>query len=347
MKKRSSWVFGVCLLVSTSAWAEQDFYGIQMLNEDWARELALGQGPLADHEDLRDGPALSHAVRGEAFLKPLGQDRLDFSVTVYNDSGRAIASEYDLRDFFLYTSDGKKYPLLDTDEDSPLSIEPGSKAVFTPSLGNLRLKNSEVQMIQCSFDLGDTRVFLFPWSMKDKVSKLVSPPAPVTPPKEKVGLGPKKKTPKRNFWDWPPAKKTSPGANEKEPVKPTAVEKAAAPSARAPQPAGSQARLDSAIRNFVYVPADGKNEPALPSSPSVPSRGEARVIDFNKEYNFITLNLGQNDGLQNNMVVSVVREGRLVAKARVKQVREAVAAAALLPETVRSDVRAGDQIAFA
>lgn len=338
------------LLLTSAAYAEQDFYGIQMKNEDWARNLMLGKGPQADPDDLLSGPILSHAVHGEAFLKPVGNGRLDFGVTVFNGSDLPIPADYDLRDFFFYTKDGKKYPLLDTDEDSALSIEPHSKAVFAPSLGNLRVKNSDVEMIQCSFDLGDTRLFLFPWSQKDRVSKLVSPPAPsapAKPAKKKADPGPKKKTPKRNFWDWIAPHQRSRQLKKKEPVKPTAVEKSAASPARVPQPVPSQEKLDSAIKNFVYVPAGGAASAVAPSSAPAPARDEARVLDFNKDYNFITLNLGKNDGLQDNMLVSIVREGKLVAKAKVKQARAAVAAAAVLPDTVRGEIRAGDKIAFA
>jgi hypothetical protein len=83
-------------------------------------------------------------------------------------------------------------------------------------------------------------------------------------------------------------------------------------------------------------------KPAYPDT-----RSEAYVIGYNKAYNFITLNMGSKDGLKKNVTVAVVRDGKLVAKARIKQLRESVAAATVLPGTLRSDIQAGDQITIA
>ncbi len=356
------------LLVSGTAWAEQDFYGIQFADEDWARALvfnaAYPEAPPAE------GPVLSHALHAEASLKEVEDRHIAFHLTVFNDSSLQIPTDVRYRDFFVYTRDGKKYPLIDTEEDLPPFIDPNSKVSFEPSFGNLQVRNNEVEMIVCSFDVGRTKLVLFPWSKKETVSKLVSPKLPAVPMKSGKGAlresakkgpapeqGPKKKTPKRNFWDWD-SKKTKTPDLKRAPVMPTAVEKgraAAAPAPSAPSSASPDTRqkLDQAIQNFVYTPSTGGAAPPKTASYSAPAtagaapvRSEAHVLDVNKSYNFVTLNLGEQDGLRENMTVSIVREGKLVAKARVKQVRASVSAATVIPESVRSDVRTGDAVAF-
>ena len=346
MKNRVLWLSALFILISASAWAEQDFYGIQIKSEEWAKALVLNSGN-PDPNDLLDGPVLSHAVHAEASLKEVAERHINFRLTVFNDSEQPIAVEYHLRDFLVYTRDGKKYSLIDTEEDLPTMIDPRSKASFAPSFGNLSLNNSDVQMIVCSFDLGRTKVILFPWSMKDKVSKLVSPEPPPAPVKEEKRSAPEKgprvKTPKRNFWDWfSPGNKNrvTPEELKRAPVMPTAVE---APVS------DTQKKLDQAIEGFKYAPAGNVATKSAPPAalPGVAIRSEARVLEFNRPYNFVTLNLGERDGLQNGMTLSIIREGKLVAKAKVKQVRPAVSAAALLPGTIRSEVRAGDAVSFA
>ena len=345
---RSRWL-GLSLLfilISAAAWAEQDFYGIQMKSEDWARALVLKEGS-PNLAQLAEGPILNHAIHAEASLKEVDGRHINFRVTVFNDTELPVAVEYNFRDFLVYTRDGKKYSLVDTEEELPSFVEPRSKMSFAPSFGNLPLRNSEVEMVVCSFDFGSTKIILFPWSKKEVVSKLVSPPPPPAPVKlEKVKAppppapeeGPRKKTPKRNFWDWlalDNGKNKTPDDLRRAPVMPTAVEHS---SKNTPAiPAAPASKLDQAIQNFVYTPAGG----------GAPARNEARVLEFNKSYNFITLNLGEQDGLKNGTTLSIIRNGKLVAKAKVKQVRPAVSAATIFPKSVRSEVRVGDTVAFA
>ncbi len=361
--RRSVYIAMFFVLVTGAAHAEQDFYGIQMKNEEWARALVLKRGN-PDTADLLQGPILNHAIRAEASLKEVAERHIDFRVTVFNNTESPMAVDYNFRDFLVYTRDGKKYSLVDTEENIPSFIEPRSKVSFAPSFGNLALGNGDVEMLVCSFDLGATKIILFPWSKKETVSKLVSPPPPPAPVKQvnvkiekKVEKkkpakkekppapalvpsppapeqGPRKKTPKRNFWDWlalDNGKRKTPEDLKRAPVMPTAVERSA-------PTVPIDSKLDGAIKNFVYTPAEGV--------PATSPRSEARVIDFNRSYNFVTLNLGEQDGLKNGATLSIVRSGKLIAKAQVKQVRAAVSAATLLPGTVRSEVRAGDAVVF-
>src|SRR3989338_5863507 len=121
--KATMWALSLALLFPVSAYAEQDFYGIHMKNEVWARNLVLKQGE-ADPQELWQGPVLNHAVRGEASLKEITEKHLDFKVTVFNDSDVPVQADPNLRDFIVYTRDGRKFPLIDEDEDSPTLIDP-------------------------------------------------------------------------------------------------------------------------------------------------------------------------------------------------------------------------------
>lgn len=351
MRMRGVGVSLVLLGVCASAWAEQDFYGIRMRNEAWARYMVLQEKSAIYVDDLLEGPILDHVVHAEGSAKPLEEGRLEFRITVFNDAGADLAAGYEDRDFFIVTKSGKKYSLVDTQEDI-VSVPARSKATFTPSSGNLVLKNSDIEMIGVSFELGSTYVFLFPWSRKEAVTKLISPPPPAEPI-EDGKRGPEfkreKSKSKQDFWSWLSSHKKNkdvkPIGKQPPPV-PAPSPMGAAPAGRAPEPAGSESRekLDRAIQNFKYVPSDGDDE--TPSALGPPVRSNAEVISYDSQYQFLTLNLGQRDGLQPNMTLSVLRDGQLVAKAKVRQVRAAVAAASVLPETARGEVRAGDRIAF-
>ena len=328
------------LLCASTALAEQDFYGIKMRNDLWARNLVLNAGPKADDKDLFQGPILDPTVFAEALVRPSG-DHTEFMLNVVNNSPQAIPTEYDARDYFLYLKNGKKIPLIDPEAQANLvSVEPKKSMQFTPSLGNLKVRSDEIRMIECSFDLGRTRLFLFPASYKKAINALKNPPLPLVPAKGA-------KAAPRNFWEWMG-------------MKPKASK---VPSAD-PGGAGTRDRIDKAIHDFKYVPTPAPLAPApassaiarkeknidrelvVPSTPPEAVRTEARVIEYNKTYNYITLNLGARDGLYPDMLLNILRNGRLVAQARVRQLRDDVSAAAILPEFRTSDVRPGDLVAF-
>ena len=382
MKISAFYVFPAIFLLSTAGYAEQDFYGIQMKNEFWAQNLVLGTGPAADPRDLSQGPVLNHRVHAEASLTSAANERLDFRVNVINGSDSEISSDYRYRDFFIYTKDGRRYSLIDENDDSRLNtIAPGSSKIFSPSLGNLRLQNEEVRMVHCSFDLGRTEIFLFPWSKKEQINQLKSPaPSPevlATPPpmfsrpagKTKPSQG---EAPRKNFMQWLgfQSPREKPAARPKlvaavrplNLIKPLTPAKPAPRNVTAPRTSSSQEDLDRAIKNFVYTPATGNSDspaprpsapipakslPATPATPADEATGnKARVIGYDKANNFVTLNLGFKDGLRQNMMLTILRNGKTVAKAKVKQLRDNVAAAILMPGISQTEVRPGDMISL-
>ncbi len=421
MRNQEALVFalsGLFLLSATHVWAEQDFYGIRMKSESWAKNLVWNAGPMANQNDLAKGPVLSHDITAEASLKEIEDERIDFKVTVFNGTPETLSTDFNFRDFYITTRSGQKYPLIDGQDQPELNrIEPKSSVTFSPSLGNLRVRNKDVMLIECSFDLGKTKVFLFPWSEKNKVAKLINPSIlekpterpekGAAPPerikkslsqeKTKVVSGVKPKEPRRNFWERlsgqaantssretmvqererneavavaPATAKAqtrasalvqapgSLGSRVAEPAKALANSSAKSQGPSVAQPTNRS--LDASIKNFVYVPADGeaKTPPvasgntvtkvAITSTPrqSRPVRAEARVVSVNTAYHFVTLDAGSRDGLRDDMVLSILRDGKIIAKARVKQLREAVSAASLLPEFIQTEIRPGDQISL-
>jgi hypothetical protein len=360
VKKRCLLLSAVLLLSAAAALAEQDFYGIQMKNDRWAKKLVWKTGPEANQADLLEGPILSHDVTAEASLKEIPDGLIDFRVTVFNATKSPISTEFDFRDFYITTRNGRQYPLIDRQDRPELdAIEAKSNVTFNPSLGNLKIQNKDVVLIECSFDLGKTKVFLFPWSEKNAVMKLSNPPRPVLPAKNTQKE--KGKTPKRDLWGWlsgqdrhkrtqvisrPPSKtfvvsqKTAKSAPAKIQTK-TPVEVA---------PQSKKRQLEEAIKKFVYVPADAARPavktPAKSPNQTFTPRTEAHVVGFNKEYRFVTLDAGSRDGLQDNMVLNILRNGKTIAKVRVERLREAVSAAMLVPESRLVEIKSGDQISF-
>lgn len=370
MKNGSPALFAALfLLTAASASAEQDFYGIQMKNERWAKNLVWNAAPAADPADLLEGPVLSHDVTAEASLKEITDGRIDFRVTIFNGTPVTISTDYHFRDFYITARDGRKYPLIDNQTQLDLNtIEPKKNVTFNPSFGNLRLKNKDVMLIECSFDLGKTKVFLFPWTQKDAVAKLSNPPLPEVPTERGRGAQeisrPKERSSKRSFWERlsgtnkaarkgvSPESSKAPSASESASVNSGEAAQTPAPAPAVPQSANR--RLDDAIKSFVYVPADAAGQKTsgaaqtntVVSSSKTGLRTEAHVISFDKTYGFVTLNLGSRDGLRNDMVLSVLRNGKAVAKVRVKEIRAAVSAATLIPESVKAEIKSGDQVSL-
>ena len=276
--------------------------------------LVLNSGPTGEIPDSSEGPVLDQTVYADAVLENSPPETNDIRVNVVNQSPVPLRTEYSSRDFYLYLKNGKRIPLADPEGQQPLRSVPVKKSVeFRPSLGNLSLNHEEIVMIECSFDLGTTRLFLFPRSKKEAIMRLKAVDAqkknPISGP-SKPGTAPK------------PA--ITPGNSK------------------------AEKSLDEAIKNFKYTPSDrpvkssksGKlSKPAEPSGP--------QVVEFNKKYNYITFNMGSKGGLKKGSTVTVSRGGKAIAKARVKQLRDVYAAATLLTDPGKADIRSGDGVSRA
>lgn len=83
---------------------------------------------------------------------------------------------------------------------------------------------------------------------------------------------------------------------------------------------------------------------AVRGTASNASVAEGQVVVVNREYDFIVMNLGRNQGLQVGQELEILREGQLMGRAKVEKVYEELAAAALLSESDADAIREGDLV---
>ena len=93
------------------------------------------------------------------------------------------------------------------------------------------------------------------------------------------------------------------------------------------------------------VPVKGSPQTVL-VTPLVP-RSSAQVKEIDLEKGFIIVDAGSQDGIAKNTPLNVMRGGRVIAKAVVKEVRPGTSAAVILPEWTKQDIKKDDQISLA
>lgn len=76
----------------------------------------------------------------------------------------------------------------------------------------------------------------------------------------------------------------------------------------------------------------------------LPSSLQGKVLVADPKWDFVVLNIGQNQGLLENGVLLVNRNGRLVAKVQVRSVQPDRAIANVLPNWKLGEVMEGDQV---
>jgi hypothetical protein len=67
------------------------------------------------------------------------------------------------------------------------------------------------------------------------------------------------------------------------------------------------------------------------------------VLTVNREFAFLVVNLGQSSGIKEGMILTIQRDNRNLAQAKVETVRERISAAALIDKENLSQIRAGDK----
>ena len=82
--------------------------------------------------------------------------------------------------------------------------------------------------------------------------------------------------------------------------------------------------------------------PAAVSTHEPKLRGE--VLTVNKEFDFIVVDLGRTKGIEEGMVLSVMRDDKILAQVTVETVRENISAAALIDKENILQIRAGDKV---
>ena len=79
---------------------------------------------------------------------------------------------------------------------------------------------------------------------------------------------------------------------------------------------------------------------AVPELP--PMHGSVLVVD--PKWNFVVLNLGETNGLLKNGVLLISRDGKLVAKVKIRRIEADRSIADILPGTQVTEVREGDRV---
>ncbi len=83
---------------------------------------------------------------------------------------------------------------------------------------------------------------------------------------------------------------------------------------------------------------------STPSVAQIGSSKEGKVLVVNRDFDFVVINLGTKDGLKIGDQLSIWRDGKQISKAQVEKVYEAMAAATLLTEDQKGQVKVGDLI---
>ncbi len=71
---------------------------------------------------------------------------------------------------------------------------------------------------------------------------------------------------------------------------------------------------------------------------------DGQVVVINREYDFIVMNLGKNDGLSIGQEFKIVRDNEVIGRVRVEKVYDELSAAALLPNSQKNSIREGDLV---
>jgi hypothetical protein len=82
--------------------------------------------------------------------------------------------------------------------------------------------------------------------------------------------------------------------------------------------------------------------PYAPSAPNGPTEGQ--VIVVNREYDFIVVNLGSNQGLTLGQEFHVVRGDQVLGRVKVEKLYDELSAAAILPNSNKDAIREGDAV---
>lgn len=169
----------VVLLLSgaPAGWAYTDFYGVKMRSTSNAKDLVIEPTPDNSLKVTHNENTMDDRVRAWGQLMHAGTGRYGgVKITVENLSDKPILTDLTFAEFTLLTTSGDRHELGSPGAFwMPAVISPGKKVTFTPSFGGLRIKKADIQMIVCSFDMGETKVVLVPWPYTKPVKKPAMP----------------------------------------------------------------------------------------------------------------------------------------------------------------------------
>ncbi len=89
----------------------------------------------------------------------------------------------------------------------------------------------------------------------------------------------------------------------------------------------------------------GMSEAAAPAAAETSSMlSDGRVVVVNREYDFIVMNLGKNQGIAIGQELQIVRDHSVLGKVKVEKVYDELSAATILPESQKESIREGDLV---
>lgn len=244
-------------VLTIPAHAAPDFFGVQMKSEDFAQDIFLIENnKIADFSN--DRPGTDKRIYAYGYTSSVVGGGHGFSLEVFNHSDKAISTEKLFRELVIVTYNGRRYDRSETEMMwSRNRLNPGEEATFNFKFPGIRIGIDEIRMVVCSFDLGETSIYLFP---------LRAPEAPVAV-KKKI------EAPKRKIR----AKEITKKDTQKNPAP-------AAPFCPAPIKA-----LQTFFRD-VGERMSGKNEPELPVSLE-----DEKVVEVNAEGATVPEQMGSAD----------------------------------------------------
>ncbi|MBI3321216.1 MAG: hypothetical protein HYZ91_02985 [Candidatus Omnitrophica bacterium] len=90
--------------------------------------------------------------------------------------------------------------------------------------------------------------------------------------------------------------------------------------------------------------ASGAEGMVMPASATVATPSNGQIVVVNREYDFIVMNLGKNQGLSVGQEFQIVRGDEVLGKVKVEKVYDELSAATILPESQKNNIREGDTV---
>ncbi len=155
-------ISALALLGSYPALATPDFYGVQMKNEGFARDVTVREN-LTMPDFTNDRPGTDKRIYAQAYTSStIGAGR-GVSIHVFNHSDKPLETERLYRELIIVTYNGDRYDRSEAEMMLTRDlIEPGKDATFNYTFPGVKIPKDEIEMIICSFGLGETKIFLFP-----------------------------------------------------------------------------------------------------------------------------------------------------------------------------------------
>ena len=92
------------------------------------------------------------------------------------------------------------------------------------------------------------------------------------------------------------------------------------------------------------VAATEKTKSATPQETASGEALEGKVLVINKDYNFVVVNLGSEDGIELNSVFSVFHDNKHIGDVKVEKVHETMSAAGFVTAGLKDKVSEGDKV---